>query len=114
MEKTINVCGKDVVFKSSGSLPLRYKMQFKKDFFADIINLEKSYSDNSKTEINFDEFDSEIVYNICWTLAKIADNCIPSPLEWLDTFDSFPLMDILPEIQDLLISSITSTKQLKN
>ena len=39
MEKTILIDGKQVTFKSTAATPLRYKRQFGKDFFADIIKL---------------------------------------------------------------------------
>jgi len=55
--------------------------------------------------------DMEVFYNICWTLAKTADNSISEPLEWLDTFEVFPLMEILPELQELMMSSLSSKKK---
>ena len=60
MEKIINIAGKDVTLKSTGSLPIRYKTQFKTDFFADLIKLEKAFDKGQANEINFDMFDSEI------------------------------------------------------
>ena len=39
MQKTINVCGKEVVLKTNGLVPLIYKKEFKRDFFKDIQTL---------------------------------------------------------------------------
>lgn len=106
MEKIIKIDGKDVVFKSTGSAPLRYKMQFKRDFFADILKMQD-------IENNLEKIDLEILYNIAWIFAKIADPTIPPPLEWLDSFDSFPIIDVIPQIQDLLLSSLRTINKKK-
>lgn len=113
MEKTIMIDDKAVRFRSSGATALRYKMQFNKDFLAEILKL------NSLQKLNFQEaapsdfnsIDFEVFYNISWTLAKTADPSIPDPLTWLDTFDTFPLLDILPELQELITSSIQAKKK---
>ena len=53
MEKTINIAGKDVTLKSTGSLPIRYKTQFKEDFFSALMKMEKAFN---KGQIDFDAF----------------------------------------------------------
>jgi len=110
MEKIIKIDGKDVKFKSTGSAPLRYKMQFKRDFFADIAKLETIVT-GDKATINFETFDLEVFYNIAWIYAKIADPTIPPPLEWLDTFEEFPLMEIIPQLLDIITASIGKINQ---
>jgi hypothetical protein len=115
MEKTIDIDGKQVTFKSSGAIPKRYKMQFQRDFFKDLLGLgitnhnfnELSEEDKLQAirQIDFDMF-----YDIAWTFAKTADPEIKDPLTWLDSFDTFPIIEILPQIQDLLSASISSKK----
>ena len=39
MEKIIKIDGRDIKFKSTAATPLKYKAQFKTDFFADLIKL---------------------------------------------------------------------------
>lgn len=39
MEKTITIDGRDVRFKSTAATPLRYKAQFHKDFFTEVLKL---------------------------------------------------------------------------
>jgi len=111
MEKTIKIDGRDVTFKSTGALPKRYKMQFQRDFFTDLISMEgavskKNVSAEGIRKINFDVF-----YDIAWTLAKTADSSIPEPLAWLDSFETFPIIEILPELQDMLAASIATGKK---
>lgn len=113
MEKTLTIDGKEVRFKSTAATPLRYKAQFGKDYFAEIMKMgdltniktsKLSYKDLQKV-------DFETFYNIIWVLAKTAKKDIPEPLEWLDTFDEFPLMEIIPEVQDLITASLQSKKK---
>ena len=113
MEKTIEIDGRKVRFRSTGATPLRYKQQFNSDYLADIMNMQglsklgkKNVSQKELEQINFD-----VLYNICWVLAKGGDKEIPEPIEWLDEFDEFPLMEIVPEIQELITSSIQSKKK---
>jgi len=116
MEKVVNIDGKNILFKSTGAIPLRYKQQFKRDFFADIMSMENAINNRDKKNpesLNLDLLNTDILYNLIWVLAKTADNSIESPMEWLDSFEVFPLNDIYPKIQELLISSISGTNTPK-
>lgn len=113
MEKTIEIDGKKICFKSTAATPLRYKSQFGKDFFVDIMKLSSLDGLHSK-KINIEKIekvDFEVFYNIIWVLAKTADKKIPDPITWLDRFDEFPLFEIIPEVQDLILASIQTKKK---
>lgn len=116
MEKTIVIDGKKVTFKSTAATPLRYKNQFGKDFFVDIMKLSSLDGLNSKKidMKKIEKIDFEIFYNIIWVLAKTADKKIPDPITWLDKFDEFPLFEIIPELQDLILASIKTKKKIEN
>lgn len=115
MEKIIEIDGKQVRFKSNGAVPLRYKAQFQRDFFKDLLgmgligldfeNMSQAEQIEAIRKIDFDLF-----YNIAWTFAKTADQTIPEPIEWLDGFDVFPIIEIVPQLQELLIASLMSKK----
>lgn len=112
MEKTITIDNKEVRFKSTASTPLRYKAQFGKDFFADILKMSSVFDKKKRiNEDKIDKLDFEVFYNIIWVLAKTADKTIPEPISWLDEFDEFPLFEIIPEIQDLILSSMKVKKK---
>lgn len=134
MEKTISIDGKDIPFKSSGATVLRYKAQFGKDFFVEILKLsslkklfndkqkeQKSASGDNEEVEGLDDFkinpadlehiDFDVLFNIAWVLAKTADKSIPDPMTWLDEFDEFPLYEIIPELQDLISSTISGKKK---
>lgn len=115
MEKTIEIDGKKVRFKSNGATPLRYKAQFGKDYFKEIMKLAPLQKINSKNNTISSEdlaaLDFEVFYNISWILAKTADPTIPEPLEWLEQFDEFPMAEVIPQLQDLMVSSFKSAKK---
>lgn len=113
MEKTITIDGKEVRFKSTAATPLRYKTQFGKDYLTEMLKL-SSLSNLGKKNIetkDLEGLDFEVFYNIAWVMAKTANKDIPDPLTWLDGFDEFPMMDIIPELQDMMLSTIQSKKK---
>lgn len=112
MEKILTIDGRQVRFKSTGAFLLRYKAQFGRDALQDIFKLQDAVDSKNRIK-NIDALDLEVFYNLVWTLAKTADPSIPPPLEWLDEFSEFPLMDIIPEIVDMVFSCLTSTVESK-
>lgn len=112
MEKIINIDGRDVKFKSTGATLLRYKAQFRRDALQDIFKLEEAFDKESNT-IHIEHLDLEVFYNLIWILAKTANQDIKEPMDWLDEFSEFPLMDIIPQVMDLLMSTIKPTAQPK-
>lgn len=126
MEKTIIIDGQSIQLKSTAATPLRYKAQFKRDFFSELLKLAKLFAGQEGTAEDvkedgidlskisweaLDHLDFEVFYNFVWVLAKSADHSIPDPLDWLDQFDEFPIKEIFPQITDLLSSSIQSKKK---
>lgn len=121
MEKTLTIDGRQVRFKSTAATPMRYKAQFGKDFFAELMKLVplmQVYENADIDEVDLTNIDMEILqrldfevfYNIVWVLAKTADKGIPEPIEWLDGFSEFPLMEILPQLNDLISKSFQGKK----
>ena len=116
MEKTITIDGKEILFKTNGATPLRYKAQFGRDYFKEILKMAplKNIANKKKEEINANDLealDFEVFYNIAWIMAKTANPSIPEPIEWLEQFDEFPMADIIPELQDMLLTSIQTSKK---
>lgn len=115
MEKILNISGKEVKFKSTGAFLLRYKAQFGRDALGVLLKMEmvmeKLKEGNSEA---IEALDLAPFFEIIWTLAKTADPTIQPPMEWLDSFDEFPLAEIIPELQDLLLTTIQSSVKSKN
>lgn len=108
MEKILNIDGRQVKFKSTGAFLLKYKAQFGRDAIQDIYKMAGAIDKNNQIK-NIDAVDLEVFYNLLWTLAKTADPSIPTPMEWLDTFSEFPLLDIIPETIDMMFTCLKST-----
>lgn len=113
MEKTLNIDGKDVRFKSTAGTLMRYRMNFGRDLIKDIAKLEKRYKSVENGEDEFEIYDLEMFEKIAWAMAKTADNNIKDIEKWLDDFESFSLMVILPEIMDLLIANMKQEQESK-
>ncbi|SFI36184.1 MULTISPECIES: hypothetical protein [unclassified Bacillus (in: firmicutes)] len=114
MEKTIIIDNKEVRLKSTGATPIRYKSQFGKDFFSEIMKLNhltKIDTENLEAS-DFSMLEMDIFYNFVYVLAKTVDRTLPDPISWLDSFDEFPILEIIPEIQDILMSSMQSKKKM--
>ncbi len=113
MEKTLNIDGKDVKFKSTAGTLMRYRMNFGRDLIKDIAKLEKRYKSVESGEDEFEIYDLEMFEKIAWSMAKTADNNIKDIENWLDEFESFSIMVILPEIMDLLIANMKQEQESK-
>lgn len=105
MEKVIRIDGRAVPFKATASFLLRYKNQFGRDAL-DEINRMQSEADNGRVDI-------ETLYNMAWVLAKTADPTIPAPLDWLDTFETFPIYEVFPQINSLIMESFRPSGNAK-
>jgi hypothetical protein len=114
MEKTILIDEKQIRFKSNGATPMRYKAQFGKDYFKEILKMSSLEKLSKKKNIepkDLEALDFEVFYNIAWIMAKTADPSIPEPITWLEGFEQFPIVDILPELQGLISNTLQTTKK---
>jgi hypothetical protein len=116
MEKTIVIDGQKVRFKSNGATPLRYKAQFGKDYLKEMLKMMPlaNTSKKKKKEVDVKDLevlDFEVFYNIAWIMAKTADPTIAEPIEWLSQFETFPIDEIFPEMQELMMATLSTTKK---
>ena len=115
LEKTVNIGGRDVKFRSSASVPRLYRIKFKRDIFKDLAKLEKAYSRKTDDGDDMQIEDLEIFENVAYIMALHADPSIPATIdEWLDQFEMFSIYEVLPEILELwgtnLITDVESKK----
>lgn len=115
MEKTILIDGQKIRFKTNGATPLRYKAQFGKDYFKEILKMAPlaKFAGKDLNPADLDALDFDIFFNIAWIMAKTAEPTIPEPMEWLEGFEEFPMIEIFPELQDLMITSLQGTATKK-
>lgn len=108
MERTITISGKECSFKSSGALPRIYRVLFKKDLFGDMQELQGLSESNI-----FGGGAMETLENVAYAMAYHYDKTIPSIEEWLENFDTFALMNALPDIISLWTDEITTESTAK-
>lgn len=118
MEKTIIIDGKEVRFKASGGAAYRYKSQFGREMFADAAQMQDLINSATVKKITQKRADGKLevkevteydvtkasltaIYNLLWVYAKTADESIPDPQTWLDSFDNFPVMSIFEQFADI-------------
>lgn len=111
MEKTVIIDSRPIRFKATAAFLKRYKAQFRRDPFADLFKALDAFGGE---QINLAACDLEIFYDIAWTFAKTANREIPEPMTWLDEFGEFPLVEVMPQIIDLMAATVGTTVEAKN
>lgn len=117
IKREIEICGKNVPFRSSATVPRLYRAKFKRDIFKDLSKLEASYKGKKNDGAEFQIEDLEIFENVAYIMAYHADNSIPSTIEeWLDQFDMFSIYEVLPQILELwgdnMMTEVKAKKEL--
>lgn len=115
IRKNIEIDGKQVPFKASAAIPRIYRMKFGRDIFKDLRALEKAVGAGDPKESTLDLFSLELFENISYIMAKHADPAVPdTPEDWLDSFNTFSIYQVLPQIIELwglnIQTDITSKK----
>lgn len=114
IERTIEISGKQVPFRSSATVPRLYRAKFKRDIFKDLNKLEKSYSKRTSDGDELQIDDLEIFENVAYIMAFHADPSIPKTIdEWLDQFDMFSIYQVLPQILELWGDNLQTQVQAK-
>lgn len=114
LTKTIEIDGKQVLFKASAAIPRIYRIKFHRDVYKDLAALEKAVGKNAEKNSNLDMFSLEMFENIAYIMAKHADPSIPdSPEEWLDNFNTFSIYQVLPKIIELWGLNVQTDVQSK-
>lgn len=110
MEKTLHIGDREVKLKCTGATLMRYRAQFQRDALKDIFQFQKAIDANTG-EINLESIDLEMSQRLMWIMAKTADPEIPDLLEWLDTFEEFPLLDLTVGTMELLTGCLLTLKK---
>ena len=114
IERTIEISGKQVPFRSSATVPRLYRAKVKRDIFKDLTKLEKSYSKRTEEGDELQIDDLEIFENVAYIMAFHADPSIPKTIdEWLDQFEMFSIYQVLPQILELWGENLMTDVQAK-
>lgn len=66
------------------------------------------------SNVDLKKIDFEVIYDLVWLYAKTADPNLPDPITWLDGFEEFPIYEIIPEINDMIQSTMGAKKLKKS
>ena len=55
----------------------------------------------------------DILINVTWAMAKVADESIDPPKKWIRQFDSFPIDIVAPTVYDMAMKGFISSKNQK-
>ena len=114
IERTIEISGKQVQFRSSATVPRLYRAKFKRDIFKDLTKLEKSFTKRTEDGDELQIEDLEIFENVAYIMAFHADPSIPKTIEeWLDQFEMFSIYQVLPQILELWGENLMTDVQAK-
>ncbi|HDR4881349.1 TPA: hypothetical protein QCR18_000552 [Bacillus cereus] len=120
MEKTITIDGKKVRLKATAATVKRYKAQFRRNLFADLMGLgaisavtspDGSQQPLDMSNVDLSNVDFELIYDLTWLYAKTADPNIPDPMTWLDEFEEFLIEEIMPEVMELVQVTMGAKKK---
>ena len=102
MMKTVDIDGQPVPFRASAAIPRIYRIKFGRDIYKDLRSLEQAVGDGDPENSSLDTFSLEMFENIAYVMAKHADPSIPdTPEDWLDSFSTFSIYQVLPQIIEL-------------
>ena len=117
MDKTIIISGRPVVFRKTAGTMIRYKRQFGRELYPDLIKIYdlfpilRQYTDgkNEMTEAQKVEIakvmlgtETEWMYDILYIMVQQAEPSIRDELEWLDSFDDFNVFDVFIQLMPLI------------
>lgn len=114
MEKVIKIGEKEIKFKSTAGTLLRYRNNFGRDFLKDLVKLQEKLKNKRTQAEQFMAMDLQMFSEIAWVMAKTADDSIPNIEKWLDQFDTFDIMQILPQLFDLIQNNLKQEQAPKN
>ena len=104
MEKTLTIDGRQIKFRHTGGTLMRYRNQFNSEFFADLAVLNNAQND--LTKINF-----AVVENLIWAFAKTANERIPDPQTWYDSFDEIDILEVWSELSELTAKALKTLQK---
>ena len=141
MEKIISIGDKEVRLNNNIGWTMEYRDQFGKDILPVIMPFITSMIESVSTVIADAETDGEIttaniasalsgrsldvvlplyqaefvdlVINVIWSMAKVADDKIEPPKKWVRQFDGLYLDEIIPEVLDMVLRGFVSSKNLE-
>lgn len=97
MTKNVIIDGKEIALKSTALTIFKYREAFGTDMMMDMQRIQDSFN---KGELG--AVDLTVFMRIAYIMAKSADPTIEDSWEeWLDTFETFSIYEVMPEIMEI-------------
>ena len=141
MEKVIKIGKQEVRLNNNVAWTMEYRDQFGKDILPAVMPILASMIEGVSTIVaeagesgemttasiaeaiqgrSFDvlmpmyqaEF-VDLIVNVTWAMAKVADETIEPPKRWVRQFEEFPLDVVGPAVYDLVLKGFVSSKNLR-
>lgn len=107
-EKLIQIDGKDVLFKSTAATPRRYRNKFHEDMLTRMTDLSESLDEDGNQKLSPGDY--EFIENCAYIMC--ADDNKPQNIEdWLETFDTFSILEIIDQIMDLWTANLETVEK---
>lgn len=138
MIKTITISGQDVQLNNNIGWCFEYRDQFGKDIIPTLMPILTGLvtaigsiiEETGKTEeitvqdlagvassgaltdamVYISQIELTDFIDICWAMAKCADESVPEPKRWVRQFEEFPLDEIIPAVGEMIIKGVVSSK----
>ena len=114
------ISGRPVVFRKTAGTMLRYKRQFGRELYPDLVQIYsllpmlKKYRDDARKPDEYTEeekvelaqavlgIESEWMYDVAFIMAQQADPSITDELAWLDSFEDFNILSVFIQLMPLI------------
>ena len=139
MEKVIKIGKQEVRLNNNVAWTMEYRDQFGKDIVPVVMPLLASMMEGISTiiaetgnEVNLSTIAEaiqgraidimlpmfqvefvDLVINVTWAMAKVADEGLAPPKQWVRQFEEFPIDIVGPAVFDLILKGFVSSKNLK-
>lgn len=112
MKRAIQVGNDTVIFKATAATTIIYEDMFGQDMIKELSKVEESIKKKNATGEDYASDILKTFLQLAYVMAKQADPSIPgTAVEWLDSFDVFPMNDVFPQIMRLWQDS-TGTQEV--
>ena len=103
MEKIIRIDGRDVPFRATAAVPRLYRIKFGRDIMQDMKSIQDALEKAQNGEQPIPVKMLEVFENVAYLMARHADPDMPehSVEEWLDTFGTFSIYELFPQLLEL-------------
>ena len=103
MEKIIRIDGRDVPFRATAAVPRLYRIKFGRDIMQDMKAIQDAVEKAQNGEQPIPVKMLEVFENVAYLMARHADPDMPehSVEEWLDTFGTFSIYEVFPQLLEL-------------